>query len=416
MNTTISVVMRHSYSDGMEAIPFLSAENARDWMEKDIQCAAKMLEEQGYTPVIYGQGVEAEGQESISYDYWLDTDQEFLDEPESPVTKSFCIVVTSCYCGDRCGTCAYPFYSEQNARKWIAEELLHAIRIIKSMGYTPLDTVNGNTAEILAKESTEVHFSAWLCGAETLMDVEPEADDKFACYEEPFTGARFTKAEWLDWYGKHGKKDNFASPEDWWDEMIRMSLLVPEDDERATPKIPEKEPEKEQLLSETVTQRCNACGRTFDLIYHSDGTYDYADEGAVCGCDSDFSPVDGPSLSEWLEDPKLKPVEECRRYLVFIDSDYVRDAQAYLGESLSDDIDLYDEEHEDCWRAISGDMLILDRYAGSPQEVIGQVQEMYPDASSNIFTAIEILTVPSEAAYREIGIADGADGKWDIVC
>ena len=36
----------------------------------------------------------------------------------------------------------------------------------------------------------------------------------------------------------------------------------------------------------------------------------------------------------------------------------MRDAQVYSGDSLSDSIDIYDEEHEDNWVDFSGDPLI----------------------------------------------------------
>lgn len=373
---------------------------------------------------------------------------------------------------------------------------MDARRVINNMGYTSFVTGRTDEPEVLAKESDEIHFSAWLCEGKTLMDAEPEkikklepitmallkkgyelgtvkleqspqSDDvvcrigdywfyfggyeaegisteeyrkvvpqddilkeilasleeirdqisrteydyysavlhetvgKFVCYEEPFTGACFSKAEWLAWYDKNGTKDNFNSPEDWWSEMIRMGLLVPEDDKKETKMAPEEKSEEEQLISETVTQQCNACGKQFDVVYHSDGTYDYVDEGAVCGCDSDFSPVDGPSLAEWLENLKLRPVGECCRYLVFINSDFVLDAQAYFGDSLRD---------------VSGDLLVLDRYAKSPQEIIEQMQKIYPGASAEIFTIVQIRTKPSEDAYCTIGLEDGADGKWKMAC
>lgn len=47
-----------------------------------------------------------------------------------------------------------------------------------------------------------------------------------------------------------------------------------------------------------VTQECSECGERFDVTYHSGGFYTYNE---TCSCEAEFSPVNGPSLSEWLE-------------------------------------------------------------------------------------------------------------------
>ena len=48
-----------------------------------------------------------------------------------------------------------------------------------------------------------------------------------------------------------------------------------------------------------VEQECNLCKKRFKLMYLSNGTYIY--ETKPCECKSDFSPLNGPSISEWLE-------------------------------------------------------------------------------------------------------------------
>lgn len=63
-------------------------------------------------------------------------------------------------------------------------------------------------------------------------------------------------------------------------------------------------------ITTLVTQRCEACGRVFPVLYKarfdrstrtfvSDG-YEYID--GACGCEADFAPDDGgPSISEWVD-------------------------------------------------------------------------------------------------------------------
>ena len=85
-----------------------------------------------------------------------------------------------------------------------------------------------------------------------------------------------------------------------------------------------------------------------------------------------------------------------RRYQVFIRLDFVRDAQAFLGECLSDDFDRYDEEHEDRWFDREGDVLVLDTNATCIDDIIKQLRVMYPTASYNIFriqsSPVDVIT------------------------
>lgn len=84
---------------------------------------------------------------------------------------------------------------------------------------------------------------------------------------------------------------------------------------------------------------------------------------------------------------ELKPhkANNKHRYEVFIKSDYVRDAQAYVGDCLSDDIDIFDEEHERFWNDCNGHILVFDGYAESIEDVKETLKKIYPDASDNIF-------------------------------
>lgn len=52
-----------------------------------------------------------------------------------------------------------------------------------------------------------------------------------------------------------------------------------------------------------VEQECSLCGRRFKLVYKPDG-YAYLED--PCGCAADFSPINGRSFSEFLEDMEAK--------------------------------------------------------------------------------------------------------------
>ena len=77
------------------------------------------------------------------------------------------------------------------------------------------------------------------------------------------------------------------------------------------------------------------------------------------------------------------------RYLGFIRAEFVRDAQFYNGESFSDDIDMYDEEHEDNWTDINGPVMVFDAKASSEEEVIERLKSLY-SCSENEFLVIKV--------------------------
>lgn len=72
-------------------------------------------------------------------------------------------------------------------------------------------------------------------------------------------------------------------------------------------------------------------------------------------------------------------------YQAYINSGYVRDAQVYCADCFSEDIDIFDYEHEDGWGDADGSMLIFDGYYESVDEVAEELSRYYPDASANIF-------------------------------
>jgi hypothetical protein len=59
-----------------------------------------------------------------------------------------------------------------------------------------------------------------------------------------------------------------------------------------------------KMKTKIVKQECNECGRQFNVEYSSNGGYNYIEN--TCDCESDFSPVDGPSISEWMEETASK--------------------------------------------------------------------------------------------------------------
>lgn len=81
--------------------------------------------------------------------------------------------------------------------------------------------------------------------------------------------------------------------------------------------------------------------------------------------------------------------EGLSRYLAFIRAEFVRHAQFYNGESLSDDIDILDEAHEDNWSGINGALLIFDGKAKTEEEVIEQLKLLY-SCSENEFLVIKV--------------------------
>lgn len=89
------------------------------------------------------------------------------------------------------------------------------------------------------------------------------------------------------------------------------------------------------------------------------------------------------------EQDEVVPQTAISRYLAFIRAEFVRDAQFYNGESLSDDIDIHDEEHEDNWSDINGSVLIFDGKAKSEKEVIGLLKLLY-SCSENEFLVIKV--------------------------
>ena len=77
-------------------------------------------------------------------------------------------------------------------------------------------------------------------------------------------------------------------------------------------------------------------------------------------------------------------IAECR-YLVFLRSSYVRDAQGYFPQQMSDDTDPMDESQEGSWADCGGPMLVMDIYAASMSEVARKIAEAYPNVDMAVF-------------------------------
>jgi hypothetical protein len=54
-----------------------------------------------------------------------------------------------------------------------------------------------------------------------------------------------------------------------------------------------------KLNPAVVEQECNDCHKRFYLKYLDNGSYEYICK--PCNCESDFSPVDGLSINQYLE-------------------------------------------------------------------------------------------------------------------
>lgn len=78
---------------------------------------------------------------------------------------------------------------------------------------------------------------------------------------------------------------------------------------------------------------------------------------------------------------------EAGRYMVFMDSAYIRDAQIYCGDL---DEDVNSEENEDSWRDSSGPILLIDKEVSSLDELRGTVKELYPEVA---FDALNVMRV-----------------------
>ena len=83
------------------------------------------------------------------------------------------------------------------------------------------------------------------------------------------------------------------------------------------------------------------------------------------------------------------------RYLVFIKSEFVRDAQAYTAPT-SDVIDMgVINDDDNAWRDVGGPMLVLDRVASDESAVWDFVSRVYPNTPKGVFY-LERLPIKSE--------------------
>lgn len=85
------------------------------------------------------------------------------------------------------------------------------------------------------------------------------------------------------------------------------------------------------------------------------------------------------------ENPSMKQT----RYLVFVKSEYIRDAQAYVGAPCEDD----PIEVDKGWLDANGPMLVLDIHANDVKAVKDRITRVYPDADMDVF---EILNVDAK--------------------
>lgn len=82
---------------------------------------------------------------------------------------------------------------------------------------------------------------------------------------------------------------------------------------------------------------------------------------------------------------------EAGRYMVFMDSAYIRDAQIYCG-NLNEDVNSV--ANEDSWRDSSGPILLIDKEVSSLDELRNTVKEIYPEVA---FAALNVMRVSGKA-------------------
>lgn len=82
---------------------------------------------------------------------------------------------------------------------------------------------------------------------------------------------------------------------------------------------------------------------------------------------------------------------EAGRYMVFMDSTYIRDAQIYCG-NLNEDVNSV--ANEDSWRDSSGPILLIDKEVSSLDELRNTVKEIYPEVA---FAALNVMRVSGKA-------------------
>lgn len=104
------------------------------------------------------------------------------------------------------------------------------------------------------------------------------------------------------------------------------------------------------------------------------------------GCD-DFCGVDSGFCA-----PRAKVENsEAGRYMVFMDSSYIRDAQIYCG-NLNEDVNSV--ANEDSWHDSSGPILLIDKEVSSLDELRNTVKEIYPEVA---FAALNVMRVSGKA-------------------
>ena len=87
-----------------------------------------------------------------------------------------------------------------------------------------------------------------------------------------------------------------------------------------------------------------------------------------------------------------------KRILVFVKSEYVRDAQAFtrLDASQYEEVGIYmGTDCEQGWNDIKGPVLVADWKNLTMEQAMEKIKVLYPDASIGIFTFLIILLLNS---------------------
>lgn len=91
------------------------------------------------------------------------------------------------------------------------------------------------------------------------------------------------------------------------------------------------------------------------------------------------------------------------RFFVFIKQEFVRDSQAFIGMTFTEEDldDVYSSsEMERGWADTEGDVLVADMECETKEELYKRIGTLYPEASKDIFRILKVSDV-EEIEYKE---------------
>lgn len=77
-------------------------------------------------------------------------------------------------------------------------------------------------------------------------------------------------------------------------------------------------------------------------------------------------------------------------YLVLVKSKFIRDTQYFTKGKILFDENYEEEAYENCWKDVSGDLLVLDRKEITREELDCLLKTLYPETDQSVFRIIEL--------------------------